>query len=305
MRICALADLHFPRHGQEWYRAVVRTVLGSRADVLVIAGDVAAGREGALQECLGMFGAFDGPRLFVPGNHELWEEPWRADTERRYREELGALSREAGFAYLPGAPVILGEVGFVGTIGWYDYSFRQTQPPREDLQVTPIQAGADSPVARVMEAMRRPKVPWEGLTDEHYAGRALMWEDDGQLRSVLWNDAVYTNWKASDGDVTARMVSDLRHDLGRLGPGVRQVVGVCHCVPFESLLGKPLEDVGQAFCRAYMGARGLGEVFASEARCQLVLCGHSHRQEVAREGRITAANCSIGDGKAGPLELEL
>lgn len=305
MRLCALADLHYPRYGHDWYQAVVRVVLEADAEVLVVAGDAAAGREGALEDCLRLFEAFHGVKLFVPGNHDLWQDPDRADTRGQYHHVLRDRSEAAGFHYLPSAPLIVDDVGFVGSLGWYDYSFRQVRPPRENLEVMPLRAGVEGPLARAMEAMRKPRVAWKDLTEVDYAGRALMWEDDGQLRSVLWNDAIYTNWGASDAQVAAQMEADLRRDLQRVGPRVRRIVGVCHCVPFERLLGDPWEDVGQAFCRAYMGAARLGQVFREDPRCELVLCGHSHHQALIHEGPITAANCSIGDGRSGPLQLAL
>src|SRR5262245_44688652 len=42
---------------------------------------------------------------------------------------LRGIAAEHGFHYLPGSPLIIGAVGFAGSLGWYDYSLRD---PRLD-----------------------------------------------------------------------------------------------------------------------------------------------------------------------------
>ena len=65
------------------------------------------------------------PKLFVPGNHDIWVIRYpNVTSEQKYRA-IAEICRECGFHSLGAAPFVENGVGFCGTIGWYDYSFRQ------------------------------------------------------------------------------------------------------------------------------------------------------------------------------------
>jgi predicted phosphohydrolase len=105
-------------------------------DVLVLAGDISTGAR--YHKLLRLFDDFPGPRLFVPGNHDLWSRSRQPDTPRRYRRALRNIAEESDFHYLPGDPICVDGVGFAGTVGWYDYSFRQVERPHSGASVTPL-----------------------------------------------------------------------------------------------------------------------------------------------------------------------
>jgi 3',5'-cyclic AMP phosphodiesterase CpdA len=305
VKICAAADLHFPRQGRDWCAELARRMCGSGADVLVLAGDIATGKEDAYRALLGLFEGFAGPKLFVPGNHDLWGEADDRNTPQRYRGQLKEIVERYGFRYLPGAPLEHEGIGFVGSAGWYDYGFRQRTSPQSEIRVTPLRALPGDPTTRLRTMNGCRNIPWEDLTTTHYAGRALLWTDDGQLQSMLWNDAVYVDWGEDDASVARRMATEVQADIDRLGEGVDTLVAVYHCVPFEALLGGAAEDVGLAYCRAFMGSHLLGEVLLRDERFRLALCGHAHHQKVLEIGHLVAANCSVANGAGGPLLLTL
>jgi predicted phosphohydrolase len=277
----------------------------SGADVLVLAGDVATGDAEHQQSVLALFSGFDGPRLYVPGNHDLWSDGRSGATERLYREQLPAIVESCGFRYLPTGPVLVDNVAFVGVVGWYDYSFRQQASPRPGLKVTPLRPVTDGDTIRLKAVRHRVGIAWEDVAAEDCAAGGLAWTEAGEPRSLLWNDAVYIAWEAGDPEVCRREADQVTRWLAQLPAHVEQVVGVCHCVPFSDLLGGFTREVSLAHCRGYMGSDLLGQAFAADPRVRMVLCGHAHHQRVCEVGHLVAANCSVGARRSGPLLLTL
>jgi len=275
----------------------------SGADAMVLAGDLATGAEKHYHKLLRLFRAFEGPRLLVPGNHDLWSIARRPDTQRRYRRTLRRIAEANGFHYLPGTPFVFRQVGFVGSIGWFDYSLRQAEPPVPAIRVTPLHARRTPHGPELDADFARRNVRWQELTDADYAGQALMWSQDNVWRQLVWNDTLYVAWGDTDAATTQRLAQELQRDIETIEPGVDYWVGVTHCVPFAELAGEPSEDVESAFVRAFLGSAVYGRTFLAHPKCRLVLCGHRHQQQVLSVGDIVAANCSVGDGASGPLLL--
>lgn len=306
MVICAAADTHYPRRSATWAAALAEDMCHSGADVLVLAGDVSVGGAENYAQFLGLFQGFGGPKLFVPGNHDLWSVSRRPDTRARYDRSLRRIVRAHGFHYLPGAPRCVGNVGFVGTAGWYDYSFRQTVPPVPGLRVRGLKVSPGRLTVKLPRLGDEAR-GWEELTEEDYAGKALMWEEDERLRSLVWYDGVHVDWRESDAATVARMAQDITLDATELAGNATILVGVSHFLPFAEFLAAepPAQDVGAAFCRAYLGSPVLGAAFLANPGFRLVLCGHLHAQKVISVGEVVAANCSVGDPDTGPLLLTL
>ncbi|MBP8953628.1 MAG: metallophosphoesterase [Armatimonadetes bacterium] len=306
MRICAAADIHYPRFGTEWARALARGICEAEPDVVILAGDVSAGPDYRYRQFLGMFETCGCPKLFVPGNHDLWSDAEEPDTPWRYSEGLRKLVEDCDFHYLPGDPLALGDVGFAGTIGWWDYAYRQIEPPYDGLRVIPLAARVEEEATKLVTIPGRILVPWEELTETDYDGKALVWQDrDGAQQSIIWNDVVHVDWGMPDADVARRCADELAADLASLGPDVSTILGVTHFVPFADLLTGHQSDVQAAYCRAFMGSPLLGETLERDPRTRLVICGHQHRQHVTQRGEMVLADCGVARNNDGPLLLTL
>ena len=72
MRLIATADLHY-NHPKSRALAddLIDQVNRAGGDILLLVGDTAVADGDSLEQCLSRF-RFVGPKLFVPGNHELW-----------------------------------------------------------------------------------------------------------------------------------------------------------------------------------------------------------------------------------------
>ncbi len=305
MEICAAADIHYPRFGHKWAVALADGMCDSGADVIVLAGDISAGPDSRYHRFLELFAGFSGPKLFIPGNHDLWSDVDSPSTSSRYEASLQRIAEDNGFHYLPHNPIAVADVGFAGTVGWCDYSFRQLTPPVPDLRVTPMLPAREDLTTKLLPIDGRDNVPWEELTTEDYAAQALVWTTDGHRENLIWNDAIYVDWHAPDEVVAQELAAELREDARRIADEVRILVGVSHFVPFEEILDEPSDDVAYAYCRAYMGSSLLGDAFLSMPNLALVLCGHHHRRKVLQHGNMIVANCSVAEDDVGPLVITL
>ncbi|MCZ6677221.1 MAG: metallophosphoesterase [Candidatus Poribacteria bacterium] len=63
------------------------------------------------------------PKLFVPGNHDIWVIEHPSVTSEKKSQAIAEICRACNFHALGTAPFVLNGIGFCGTIGWYDYSF--------------------------------------------------------------------------------------------------------------------------------------------------------------------------------------
>lgn len=128
MKIVVTADIHYGiGNNQRLVQKLAKKIIKTKADVLLLVGDIFAFNQQLLVECLKLFTPFGGDKLFVAGNHDLWTRG--ADSLKIYEKVLPRITKQCGFHYLDQKPFIKGKVGFVGNIGWYDYSFKDKSKP--------------------------------------------------------------------------------------------------------------------------------------------------------------------------------
>jgi predicted phosphohydrolase len=272
----ATADLHYniPRSRQPAER-IARRICDAGGDALVLVGDTAGAEPAAMADCLGLFESFPGRKLLVPGNHCLWCRPGE-DSLTRYHELLPAVAAEAGFTLLDHAPQILdGRVGLVGSIGWYDFAFRD-----ESLEVPlGFYRAKLAPGAATYYTEHRQLVAdhRETLTDDHLA------------ISTVWKDGRHVNLPMSDEAFTELLCDRLAAQLDALAPRVERIVAFTHHVPFEPLVPRRPEPKW-AFAAAFLGSPRLGRVLLAEPKVSHVLCGHTHWPTRTTVGPIEAVN---------------
>ena len=129
MRIAVTSDLHtdVTPTNRELVPHLVQVCQDAAADVLLICGDVSPHLE-ELGQVLAAFneGLPNCRKLFVAGNHDIWIQETSPDLSSMWKyARITHLCAQHGFHHLGSAPFVTNEVGFCGTIGWYDYSFRR------------------------------------------------------------------------------------------------------------------------------------------------------------------------------------
>jgi hypothetical protein len=259
VRIALTSDIHVDMAGPAVTEALCAQLRRLVPDVAIVAGDVATPvpmwRETmeALRACV--------PRLVVvAGNHDVWRTPEEAEAQvgswDKLDRYLPEAARAAGVDLLDAGPVEIDGVGFVGTMGWFDYS---TRDPLLDADLEAYRTGR-----------------WRGLR----------WNDH---RHAAWRRPDGT--PQQDGEVAAVLRDRLRAQLR--DTRARRVVAVTHVLPFaEQVVQRPLE--GWQYANAFMGCLGLGEVLRGAPRLVLAVAGHTHRGSDLRIGRLRARVSPLG-----------
>ncbi len=277
MRILVTADLHYdvPR-SRYWTEELARQACKAGGDALLLVGDCAGAVHGILRDCLLLFAQFPGRKFLVPGNHCLWCLEGE-DSIQRYEKIVPEIAAEAGFDVLDHSPAVLDGVGLAGSIGWYDYSFRQESLgfPIEFYQakMTPAAAQRFQEHRPMVEALR------DQLQERHFN------------TAVRWMDGVRVRMAMSDSEFLDHVVERLARQLRAFeaDDSVRQVAVFVHHLPFRKLV--PQDRPEQfAFAAAYMGSEKIGRAIAACSKVSHVYCGHSHWRGSAQVGRIKVIN---------------
>ena len=129
MRIGVTSDIHtdISPANLKSVEYLADEVRRAELDVFVICGDVSP----SIRVFSETFLAFRDAgakckKLFVAGNHDIWligSNSIRTSHEKY--SLITAICKEYGFHHLGDSPLVLDRVGFCGTIGWYDYSYRK------------------------------------------------------------------------------------------------------------------------------------------------------------------------------------
>jgi hypothetical protein len=113
------------------------------------------------------------------------------------------IAAEHGFHYLPGSPLITEEVGFTGSLGWYDYSLRD---PRLDGSIGNREYA-------------------EG-TFRDSDGRTMGWNDTWKaawLRNLNSEDWRQRRSRLANGEVLDRVAATLHQDLEQIAGRVTKL----------------------------------------------------------------------------------
>lgn len=302
MQIIAAADLHLSPSNFSRLTDMAAQSARSDADVLIIAGDLTTGPLSQHGEILQALSAFPGLKLFVPGNHDLWQKVRERNTWQRYEIELPQVVAAAGFHYLAQAPVVHNGYGFVGCLGWYDYSLRQTEPPDADLRLSP--ATVTRPGGTLHRDPHRHDLAWGDLLPEDYATKAMQCLDDNVAQGLVWNDRFYVDWGKTDEEMVEYCCEKLRQQAASIAAEVDHVIAVTHFVPFAEVLPNA-RTVTAAYARAFAGSTRLGDTIRALPKISAAIFGHWHRQQTWDLDGLLAANASVDHAQQPPLKLQL
>ncbi|TFH10826.1 MAG: hypothetical protein E4H14_01865, partial [Candidatus Thorarchaeota archaeon] len=129
MRIAAISDLHVlpDDSDRNLLECINRRVEEVEPDVFIIAGDI-SDRLDVLSDSLSRLMVDSCTNLYVAGNHDIWFEDGKSSSSlEKYSKYMNDICRNNGFTHLPDYHFISGKTAFVGSVGWYDYSFRRPE----------------------------------------------------------------------------------------------------------------------------------------------------------------------------------
>ena len=275
MRILASSDLHYNiKRSKGPAQDLAQRVLRRGGDVFILAGDIAGIEPEMFQRGLELFSGFTGKKLLVAGNHDLWVKPGQCSFEK-WSKLLPALAREAGFEMLDHQPCVIGNIGFVGNIGWYDYSFRD-----EDLRI-PL---------RFYEAKIGPGRAWRLEEWHHLLDKEYPLPPEHQDITTAWRDGEFVKLPMSDTEFVEHLAQKLRADLSAVAASCEKIVSVIHHVPRRDLVWYR-GDSNWDFAAAFLGSRRFQEILSSSFNLNLsdfpalplCLAGHNHHAKVVKE----------------------
>jgi putative phosphoesterase len=239
------SDLHYSldRQGDAATRALADAAnrLGTPEDVLCLAGDIGADQD-SIEACLELFAAFPGAKCAVAGNHDIWSEAGEDSWSRLNR--LSDIFRLHGFHALEDGPFVNQDWGICGTMGWYDYSFR------DDINVP----------------------------DEAY--RTKIYPGSGDM----WGDALHVNWPYTDEEVCNGLVRKLKADLAGLKTERVFVVMHHLPLKSLLVHPRILVPRNWRFLNTFLGSEEFGRILRADPRVRCVASGHIHLNRTKRLG---------------------
>lgn len=133
MLIGLTSDIHIDNSpaNSQIVKYIADEVQKANLDVFIICGDVSPGIM-SLSRTLSAFHDIDSgcKKLFVSGNHDVWIVGTNGNITSRDKYLLiTEICKANEFHHLGDSPIVLGDIGFCGTIGWYDYSYRNKKFP--------------------------------------------------------------------------------------------------------------------------------------------------------------------------------
>jgi predicted phosphodiesterase len=275
MRIIVTADLHYDiRRSVQPVERLADRIARQHAEALIIAGDACGHELGILRRCFDLFDRFPGQVLYVAGNHDLWTHD--GDSLHRYESEIADVCRDAGVWYLDREPWLRGDVAVVGSVGWYDYSFRRRDldiPMRfYEHKLAPGAAAHLAEYAHLIDGHDDIPPPALGIT-------------------TRWMDGQHVHLPMSDVEFTGHLRDRLAAHLDHVAPRARHIVVAMHHIPFAAAVrytGKP----GWDFATAFLGSQTFGDLLIRYPNIRHVIAGHTHRPD--RQAIATVDYINIG-----------
>ena len=195
MKIIITADIHYGvGQNQLIVKKLAKRIISTKADVLIIIGDTFAFKSELLNECLRLFDNFKGDKLLVAGNHDLWTND--NNSLVIYNKILSQIAKQNHFHFLDQKPFIKNKIGFIGSIGWYDFSFYDPSLP----------------------------VPNRYYLEKRWPG------------VIAYNDGQYVHLGMSDIKFTQKINRKLRLHLAQTSKNTEKIICSIHHVPFKELL---------------------------------------------------------------------
>lgn len=299
MKLLAVSDIHYHYNHQlnnTFLLNIVNYIAEQQADILLITGDIDHNHR-RLTFVLKEFKEKNPTTkiLFVPGNHDIWFDDSTAaylnyhppkrkgtsETIKKYYQLLPNICQKLEIHYLPNNPIIIDGIGFIGSIGWYDYSYR-------NKKFDELLAKRFAQQAKIEYSAEKK----ESLVSASYALQ--------EFNHKYWQDKLLTDWgfkkerpneRHTDLSVCQQMMNELMKDYSVIKDSCDKIVVGTHCVPFKEFVLYEDQLNWDYFC-AFMGSEKLGEFILSDKKIQYAIFGHTHYPKKLLINQYLSAICT-------------
>ncbi len=253
VKLAFTSDLHLSITPRDVIVELAEQIAVFAPEAVAVAGDIGESLA-AIEECLTILKQTTKcPVLAVAGNHDLWDQGFPKNTERRWRDELPEAVRRADCVWLEGESHIINGIALAGSIAWYDYS---AADPR-----------------------------FKDLPAETFAENKRYFNPDAYLIEWRYTDPQFAQL------VSEPFLATL--DRLEADPAVRQTIVFTHVPLLECQMCRKPQDEQWGFTNAYFGNLTLGEQVIQRRKVSHIISGHTHvgRHALARltDGRTIEA----------------
>ena len=244
-KIIVLSDIHWDyKDNKSLWIEYLDKLKNNNYDILLNCGDTSSYNEQyieALKECSNICKNI----LTVQGNHDVWlrEEDNGINSWEKYLNRNKLIS-DMGFHSLDSNPYIINKIGFVGNMGWYDYSFKDKIVYDKYIK--------NDPMAYYL-----------------YFHKKIF--PDGLAR---WNDAIMVDWGKNDREMTKYFSDLLEKDIIKIENDCDIICVILHHVPISRMLVK--KDDHWNMGNAFSGSKIFGDIIKRHNKIKYVFCGHTH-----------------------------
>ncbi|MCB1192801.1 MAG: metallophosphoesterase [Leptospiraceae bacterium] len=256
MKIAYLSDIHTDaKINLKFLEPVILEIKKADPDIFILAGDITH-KINILLQTLQLFDTILCPKLAIPGNHDIWSTT-EITSFQKHEKILPEIFSQFGWHWLPGNPYKLSELAIVGTMGWYDYSFRHK---KADISL------------QTYRSKRHGDFVWmDGVYGK--------WEKNEKK----WSDSEILDWLLEIAEKDILSVKDFQ-----------TIVFVSHHIPLEDILYQNLPITKYSFLRAYMGSEKIGHLILKYPGIKYVICGHRHIATNTKVGKIKCYSNPLG-----------
>ncbi len=276
-------SLNLPKHIREYMNQHPTEEI-----IFAILGDVSQNLL-KLHDYLSEFSSLEIPKIFVAGNHDIWSQtmskrsPYSSlNSFEIYTSILPEICKNTGFQYLDQNPFVLNRIGFIGNIGWYDFSF-----------FSPLEPPVSEPFTFVRRSTNK-EFHWFEMTYEDLEKKELWAYDENHkpIRMCAWNDLFYIKWPSGMDDVEFCHIcyKTINQQFQDIDSSIDHLVFLSHHVMFEDCIYR-YSSYEEEFYNAYRGCKFLGDFVITHPKLRKIICGHTHHPGVYKiSNTIEAVN---------------
>ncbi|MDD4614760.1 MAG: hypothetical protein PHI40_05050, partial [Caldisericia bacterium] len=169
--------------------------------------------------------------------------------------------------YLDKKPLVVNRIGFIGNIGWYDYSFHSSSEPMVSNKLTFIRRDTNQ------------EFSWSEISYSDLTSKELWTMDVHQVptRISVWNDLYYIKWPLHMDDIhfcNTCYETINQHFLDTFDH-IDHLVFMSHHALFEKCIVR-YPSYQDEFNNAFRGCKFLGDYIISHPKLRKVIFGHTH-----------------------------